>query len=60
VVLFIDDVNREIDRLEGDLKKLFPGEPDRVASYLAATRNNLHAPADQPAPPVPAPTPATK
>jgi hypothetical protein len=24
VVLFIDDVNRELDRLEGDLKKLFP------------------------------------
>lgn len=25
VVLLIDDVNRELDRLEGDLKKLFPG-----------------------------------
>ena len=35
VVLLIDDVNRELDRLEGDLKKLFPGQPDRVASYLA-------------------------
>jgi hypothetical protein len=40
VVLLIDDVNRELDRLEGDLKKLFPGQTDRVASYLAATRNN--------------------
>jgi hypothetical protein len=40
VVLFIDDVNRELDRLEGDLKKLFPGNTDRVASYLAATRRS--------------------
>jgi len=38
VVLLIDDVNRELDRLEGDRKKLFPGQPDRVASYLAGTR----------------------
>jgi hypothetical protein len=27
VVLLIDDVNRQLDRLEGDLKKLFPGQP---------------------------------
>ncbi len=51
VVLYIDSVNREIDRLEGDLKKLFPGEPDRVASYLAATRPSRHAPAEPPEPP---------
>jgi len=59
VVLLIDDVNREIDRLEGDLKKLFPGAPDRVASYLAATRPNRHGSTDQPEP-APAPSPATK
>jgi hypothetical protein len=50
VVLFIDDVNRELDRLEGDLKKLFPGENDRVASYLAATRRS----STEPEPPAPA------
>jgi hypothetical protein len=58
VVLFIDDVNRELDRLEGDLKKLFPGNPDRVASYLAATRNSR--PAAEPNQPEPAPTPSVK
>jgi len=58
VVLLIDDVNRELDRLEGDLKKLFPGQPDRVASYLAATRNNRSSSSnDEPAP---APAPVTK
>jgi hypothetical protein len=61
VVLLIDDVNREIDRLEGDLKKQFPGAPDRVASYLAATRPSRRSPADEPAPaPAPAPTSAAK
>lgn len=59
VVLFIDDVNRELDRLEGDLKKLFPGNPDRVASYLAATRNSRPA-AEPDQPPEPAPVPAGK
>ena len=58
VVLLIDDVNRELDRLEGDLKKLFPGQPDRVASYLAATRSNRSSTSDEPAP-TPATTPAT-
>lgn len=58
VVLFIDDVNRELDRLEGDLKKLFPGNPDRVAAYIAATHNNRHT--DTPDPPPPTPTPAAK
>ena len=38
VALLINDVNRELDRLEGDLKKLFPGAPERAASYLMATR----------------------
>jgi len=38
VMLFNEDLNREIDRLEGDLKKLFPGDAARVASYLAAFR----------------------
>jgi hypothetical protein len=50
VVLLIDDVNRELDRLEGDLKKLFPGQPDRVASYLAATRNSRSSGGEDPAP----------
>lgn len=36
--LFIDAVNREIDITEGDLLKLFPGQPKRIAAYLAATR----------------------
>jgi hypothetical protein len=40
VVLLIDDLNRELVRLEGELKLLFPSEPDRVASYLAATRTS--------------------
>jgi len=43
-------VNRELDRLEGDLKKLFPGKPNRVASYLAATRRHAAEP-DQPTSP---------
>jgi hypothetical protein len=54
VVLLVDDVNRELDRLEGDLKKLFPGQPDRVASYLAATRRSSGG-SDEPSP-SPAPT----
>lgn len=59
VALFIDDVNREIDRLEGDLKKLFPGEPAHVASYLTATRPRRRTVLDDPAPePAPAPAPA--
>ncbi|APR84186.1 two-component hybrid sensor and regulator [Minicystis rosea] len=37
-VLYIESVNLEIDRLEGELKKLFPGQPERVASFLAATK----------------------
>lgn len=36
--LFIADVNRELDILEGDLLKLFPGQPKRVAAFLEATR----------------------
>jgi hypothetical protein len=53
VVLFVDDVNRELDRLEGGLKKLFPGNTDRVASYLAATRRSVSAPDEStPAPAV--------
>ena len=58
VVLLIDDVNRELDRLEGDLKKLFPGKPDRVASYLAATRNNRASSNGEA--PAPAPVPVAK
>ena len=36
--LFIADVNREIDILEGELLKLFPGQPKRISAYLEATR----------------------
>lgn len=36
--LFIGDVNREIDILEGELLKLFPGQPKRVAAFLEATK----------------------
>lgn len=54
VMLFIEDINREIDRLEGDLKKLFPGDAPRVASYLSAFRSTRNAtPIDEPVPVVP-------
>ena len=36
--LFIADVNREIDILEGELLKLFPGQPKRIAAFLEATK----------------------
>jgi hypothetical protein len=54
VALLVGEVNAELDRLEGDLKKLFPGDANRVASYLAATRSNYQkgkgeAPAPAPA-----------
>ncbi len=55
VVLFIDDLNCELDRLEGQLKQLFPGDPARVATYLAATRPQRSTPA---APPETEPRPA--
>lgn len=57
VVLLIDDINRELDRLEGDLKKLFPGQAERVGSYLAATRRSAAEPAVDPT--APAATAAT-
>jgi hypothetical protein len=37
-LLFIMDVNREIDILEGDLLKLFRGQPKRVDAFLETTR----------------------
>jgi hypothetical protein len=36
--LFIADINREIDILEGALLQLFPGQPKRVAAFLEPTR----------------------
>lgn len=36
-----DDVNCELDRLEGQLKLLFPSDAPRVASYLAVTDPNV-------------------
>jgi hypothetical protein len=56
VLLLIEDVNRELNRLEGDLKKLFPGSAARVASYLAATRPSRAPSSEEP---TPAPAPAT-
>ncbi len=38
VALFIDDVNRELDRTDGELLRTFPGDRGRAASYLAITR----------------------
>lgn len=57
VVLLIEDVNRELDRLEGDLKKLFPGQGQRVASFLSATRpSRANNNGEEPAPPPASPT----
>jgi len=42
--LFIADVNREIDILEGDLQKLFPGQPKRVAAFLDPTKPRTKRP----------------
>jgi hypothetical protein len=50
VLLFVDDTNRELDVLEGQLKQLFPGDAARVASFLAATRAERSAPAEEPEP----------
>jgi hypothetical protein len=36
--LYIDEINRELDRLEGDLLRLFPGDRDTVDAFLAPTR----------------------
>jgi hypothetical protein len=55
VTLFVDDVNCELDRLEGQLKLLFPGDAQRVASYLAVTRPQRAAVPDDPQPPAPQP-----
>jgi hypothetical protein len=55
VLLLIDDVNHELNRLEGDLKKLFPVDTARVASYLSATRVNRPSPDELEPAPAPAP-----
>lgn len=36
--LYIDDVNKELDRLEGELLRLFPGDGDTVEAFLFPTR----------------------
>ena len=36
--LYIDEINRELDRLEGELLRLFPGDRDSVDAFLAPTR----------------------
>lgn len=38
VILLLDAINRELDRTEGELLRLFPSERARVASYLAAPK----------------------
>lgn len=38
--LYVEDVNLELDRLEGQLQNIFPGDAKRVASYLMATRRD--------------------
>jgi hypothetical protein len=48
--LFVDEINRALDVLEGDLKKLFPGQPERVASHLCATRLNRPSEPSKPLP----------
>jgi hypothetical protein len=57
IALFLDDVNRELDRTEGALLGLFPGERPRVASYIAITRHDRRgskraAEAEEPGEPV--------
>lgn len=37
--LYIEDFNLELDRLEGDLLKLFPGQSKRIHAFLAPTRS---------------------
>ncbi|MDC3960053.1 hypothetical protein [Polyangium jinanense] len=44
--LYVEDINLELDRLEGDLKKLFPGQPKRVAAFLEPTRPKRKREAD--------------
>lgn len=36
--LYIEEINRELDRLEGDLLRAFAGERDSVDAFLAPTR----------------------
>jgi hypothetical protein len=36
--LHVEAVNLELDKLEGELLKLFPGQPKRIAAFLEATR----------------------
>jgi hypothetical protein len=36
--LYIEEINRELDRLEGDLLRMFPGERDSIDAFLAPTR----------------------
>ncbi|MRG94917.1 hypothetical protein [Polyangium spumosum] len=37
-LLYIGEINLELDKLEGALLQLFPGQPKRVASFLSATK----------------------
>jgi hypothetical protein len=39
IQLFLDDVNRELDRLEGQLMQLFAGDTSRVTAFLSPTRS---------------------
>jgi hypothetical protein len=51
--LYVEDVNLEIDRLEGALQGLFPGEPARVSAFLSALRRE-ESPPPSPVEPPPA------
>lgn len=56
--LYVEDLNTELDRLEGGLLTTFPGDAKRVASYLSATRRDDPGVPDA-APVDLTPTPAT-
>ena len=46
VVLLTDDINRELDRLEGDLRMVFPWATGHVSAYLRSPTGYARAPAE--------------
>lgn len=44
---YIDDFNKELDALEGELLKIFSGQSHRVASFLTATRRTRRRARDE-------------
>jgi hypothetical protein len=55
--VFVDDVTRELDRSEGDLKILFPSAPSGSPPTSRSMRKNRQFAGEDPAP---APAPAAK